>query len=176
MILAALLAPTLALSECPAAPDHSAAMDGLISQLQTASDPAIAFPLTQAMWELWTDAPDDAAQALLDRGMELREQYAFLEARDVLDQLVEYCPAYAEGYNQRAFASFLRQDYEAALWDLDQALALNPRHFAALSGRALTLMGLGRDAEAQEDLRAAVALNPWLSERSLLREPPGTDI
>lgn len=176
LFLSAVLAPSLALADCPPAPDHTEAEGGLIAQLRAAPDPAGAAPMMAALWELWTDAPDAEAQALLDRGMELRGQYAFLEARDVLDRLVEYCPAYAEGYNQRAFASFLRQEYEAALWDLDRALELNPRHIGALSGKALTLMGLGRDDEAQETLRAALDLNPWLAERSLLREPPGQDI
>ncbi|KIQ68444.1 TPR repeat protein [Wenxinia marina DSM 24838] len=68
------------------------------------------------------------------------------------------------------------QDYEAALDDLDTALALNPDHVAALSGRALTLMGLGRMDEGQAALRAALALNPWLGERAMLIELPGEDI
>jgi hypothetical protein len=45
-----------------------------------------------------------------------------------------------------------------------------------LSGKALTLMGLGRDAEAQTVLRAALALNPWLEERALLVTPPGVEL
>lgn len=176
LILAVLLAPTVAFAECAPVPDHSDRMDGLIAQLQAAPDEASAAPMNAALWELWIDAPDAEAQALLDRGMSLRKDYAFLEARDVFDQLVAYCPAYAEGYNQRAFASFLRRDFEAALWDLERTLELNPRHIGALSGRALTLMGMGRQDDAQEALRAALALNPWLAERSLLREPPGEEI
>ncbi|WP_367834162.1 tetratricopeptide repeat protein [Wenxinia marina] len=97
-------------------------------------------------------------------------------ARALFGRLVDYCPDYAEGYNQRAFAAFLVQDYEAALDDLDTALALNPDHVAALSGRALTLMGLGRMDEGQAALRAALALNPWLGERAMLIELPGEDI
>jgi len=92
---------------------------------------------------------------------------------------VDYCPAYAEGYNQRAFVNFLRQNFAPALEDLDRALALSPRHIAALSGKALTLMGLGRDAEAQDVLRSALELNPWLNERHLLKgdQPvPKTDL
>jgi len=84
------------------------------------------------------------------------------------DALIAYCPDYAEGYNQRAFARYLRQDFAPALEDLDAALARSPRHIGALSGKALTLMGLGRDREALATLRAALALNPWLSERALV--------
>ena len=36
---------------------------------------------------------------------------------------------------------------------------------------ALTLVGLGRDAEAQDALAQALELNPWLPERSLYRAP-----
>lgn len=158
---------------CPPAHDHSARQDALIADLQIAPGEAQARVLTEELWELWTDAPDAQAQALLDEGMRKRSGYDFLGSRDALDQLVEYCPDYAEGYNQRAFTSFLRQDFAAALYDLEQALAINPRHIAALSGKGLTLMGLGRMDEAQEALRDAVDLNPWLQERALLTEQPG---
>jgi len=161
---------------CPDPPDHAAELEGILAEIQAAPDERAARLLSDYLWELWTDAPDAAAQELLDRGMALRESYAFLEAREVFDQLVDYCPDYAEGYNQRAFASFLRRDYGAALWDLERTLELNPRHVGALSGKALTLLGMGRMDEGQAALRAALALNPWLSERALLQEPPGQPI
>ena len=123
--------------------------------------------LSNQMWELWTDAPDEVAQTLLDRGMRARSSYDFLGALDALDRLVSYCPDYAEGYNQRAFVNFLRQDFAAALADLDRTLERSPRHVGALSGKALSLLGLGRHEEARAALTAALALNPWLSERAL---------
>lgn len=161
---------------CPAAPDHAAAQAEIYARLRALPSPVGAQDLSGALWQLWMDAPDDLAQALLDEGMRQRASFDLLGARDTLDQLVDYCPDYAEGYNQRAFASFLRADYGAALYDLDAALALSPEHTGALTGKALTLIRLGRDEEAQEVLRAAIALNPWLSERALLDEPAGQDI
>jgi tetratricopeptide (TPR) repeat protein len=161
---------------CPAAPDHAAEQADVIARWQTAPDEALARPLMDQLWRMWTDAPDDAAQALLDEGMAKREGYDFLGARDTFDALVEYCPDYAEGYNQRAFASFLRQEYDAALYDLDRALDITPDHIAAMSGKALTLMGLGQQDEAQALLREALTLNPWLKERAMVIEAPGTDL
>ncbi len=177
MISLLCLLATPALSDvCPAAPDHSVRQAELYAQLQALPNPVGARELSGALWELWTDAPDEAAQALLDEGMAARERYNLLGAREALDKLVDYCPEYAEGYNQRAFANFLDANYEGALVDLDQALALSPEHTGALTGKALTLLRLGRDDEAQVVLRIAVALNPWLSERALLEEPAGQDI
>jgi tetratricopeptide (TPR) repeat protein len=100
--------------------------------------------------------------------MERREAYDFAAAEAAFDALVDYCPDYAEGYNQRAFVNFLRQDYEAALPDLERALDRSPRHVGALSGLALTLIALQRPGEAAVALRRALDLNPWLSERHLL--------
>ena len=161
---------------CPAAPDNSARVAELLQSLSTAGDPAEAGLLSDQLWRIWTAAPDAEAQRMLDLGMALRQQYNLAGSRDMLSDLIAYCPDYAEGYNQRAFSAFLAQDYAAALTDLDAALAITPDHVAALSGKALTLIGLQRDDEAQVVLREAVRLNPWLSERALLRDPPGQDI
>ncbi len=167
-LIALFLATPALAQECPATPDHSTELTELIEAVQVAPDEGAARMLASDFWAIWTDAPDAYAQELLDEGMERRRVFDFNGALKALDALVSYCPDYAEGYNQRAFVNFLRQDFSAALPDLDRAIALSPRHVAALSGRALTLTGLGRKAEAALSLRAALALNPWLSERSLL--------
>jgi tetratricopeptide (TPR) repeat protein len=161
---------------CPAVPDHAAERAQIMTVMRHARDQTEAQFMTNQLWQIWTDAPNARAQALLDEGMARRMAYDFAGSRAVLDNLIAYCPDYAEGWNQRAFAAFLAEDYAAALSDLDVALGIMPDHVAALSGKALTLIGLGRNDEAQEVLRAAVALNPWLGERALLIEPPGQDI
>lgn len=176
LLLAIVLSSGPVLADCPPPPDHAARQADLLSALRIAPGPSEAQSLNNQLWELWTDAPDEIAQQMLARGMEQRQYGDFLGARDTFDALVAYCPDYAEGYNQRAFASFLRQDFAAALVDLDMALALSPDHIGALSGKGLTLIGMGRDAEAQEALRAAVRLNPWLNERSLITGPLESDI
>lgn len=168
-------APVVA-QECPTGEDHSAQTAKIIASLSQAETQAEADVLNAQLWSFWTDAPDEPAQALLDQGMRQRGVYDFLGAKETFDRLVAYCPEYAEGYNQRAFASYLRQEYELALLDLNKALEINPQHIAALSGKALTLIGLGRNNEAQVVLRAALAMNPWLQERALLVKPVGTEL
>jgi tetratricopeptide (TPR) repeat protein len=164
-----LAASPLLADGCPTAPDHAAALEPLYEALQSAPNEMVARDLSRQLWQLWDDAPDEASQQMLNEGMGARSVADYARARDRFDALVGYCPFYAEGYNQRAFVSFLQGDYAAALPDLDAALELNPRHIGALSGKALTLLALGREDEGQEVLREALALNPWLSERRLLR-------
>ena len=174
--IATWVAAGAAWAECPPPADVSAETDALLADIREADTEMDARRLNNQLWELWAKAPDEPAQALLDRGMSARSSYDFVGALAAFDRLVDYCPDYAEGYNQRAFVNFLRQNFSDALTDLDQALERRPNHVAALSGKALTLMGLGRHDEAQEVLRAAVELNPWLPERGLLAAPSGEEL
>lgn len=166
---------------CPAVPDTSSEMDVLIERARAAENDSAGAAVSNEMWRLWLTAPDQAAQETLEKGTRARESYDFLSAIDAYETLIAYCPDYAEGYNQRAFIYFLQGAFEAALVDLDKALDLSPRHVGAQSGRALTLMNLGRISEARIQLVSALENNPWLSERFLMAEggplaPTGEDI
>lgn len=164
---------TVLQAECPPVEDRTADLAALRGQVQAADTEMEGRIYDRQMWEIWTTAPDARAQGFLDRGMELRSYADYAAALIELDALVAYCPNYAEGWNQRAFVHFLRQDFSAALEDLDRALALNPDHTGALSGKALSLMSMGRVELAQQTLRTALELNPWLPERAYLVSPPG---
>ena len=168
LVLCLLAAP--ALSECPPPADNSEEMSALIERANAARSPAEGQRVAGEMWRVWLRAPDDVAQEALDAGMRLREVFDFAGALEEFDRLAAYCPDYAEGFNQRAFVNFLREDYAAALPDLDVALRLSPDHVAAQAGRALTLLALGRPAEARAQLLEAVANNPWLAEAALLED------
>lgn len=174
-----LLLPAAAAADCPPPPDHAADRARLLAEIQAAPDEPTARRLTDGMWRLWTDAPDARAQDLLDRGMARREAWDLDAAVALLGELVAYCPLYAEGWNQRAFAYFLKSEHGLALTDLERALELDPDHFAARAGLALVLMRLGRHDAGQGMLRTALALNPWLPERAMLLpepQPPGEEL
>ncbi|WP_353328734.1 tetratricopeptide repeat protein [Phaeobacter sp. NW0010-22] len=168
LCLIAVSTQTVSADRCPAAPDHSAGLNQLIQEIQKVQTEGAARDISGQMWGLWADAPNEQAQAILDQGMSKRSSWDLTGALQDFNRLVEYCPDYAEGYNQRAFVHFLRHDFASALTDLDRAIVLSPKHIAALSGRALSLMGLGRTQEARDALIEALALNPWLPERGLI--------
>lgn len=164
------LAAGMGHAECPAPQDTSAELSGLFDEARSAVNDMAGREVSNRMWQVWLRAPDAVAQDVLDRGLRKRESFDFTGALEDFDRLAAYCPLYAEGFNQRAFVHFLREDYAAALVDLDRALALNADHVGAQSGRALTLMNLGQLDAAREQLNAALENNPWLSERFLLAE------
>lgn len=171
-LLALLAAPALGES-CPPAPDITGALDTLIADAQAAQTYMAGRDAFFDMQALWRTAPDSWSGELMDV---VQERIAIGDHHGAmlgLDALVDYCPTWAEAWNQRAFVKFRQEDYEAALADVERAVALAPRHVAALSGKGLTLMRLGREDEGDAVLREAVALHPWLPERGLLDPPAG---
>ncbi len=121
------------------------------------------------LWEYWFNlAPTADARQLLDDGRARREAYDYEAAEKLFDQVVEQAPDYFEGYNQRAFARFLRENYAGALTDLETTLSLYPNHFGALSGMYHVLRIQGRHETAIQMLRKAVTIHPWIQERGAL--------
>ncbi len=157
-------------ADCPAPDDTRNELLNLFAKAQAAKTFMDGRRVSTEMWKVWLRAPDEAAQEALDAGMGRRDVADFAGAIREYDRLIEYCPTYAEGFNQRAYIHFLTGNHEKALVDLDIALGLQPYHVAAQSGRALTLMNLGRLEEARAQMLIAVENNPWLSEAALLAD------
>ena len=177
----ALMAGPAWADDCPDPADHGAELNNLIAAARSAPSKADGRTVSSEMWKVWLRAPNAQAQEVLDRGMERRDSYDYAGAYSDFDKLAQYCPTYAEGFNQRAYVQFLQGNFAGALKDLDAALVLNPNHVAAQSGRALTLMQLERFADARVQMLEALENNPWLSERALIAKgaplgPKGEDI
>lgn len=148
----------------------------LLSDLANSESALEAQALSQQIWHLWLTAPDEDAQAVLDRALDRRAALDFLGAIKELDRLVMAFPDYAEGWNQRATMYYMLGDYDASLRDVAQVLMLEPRHFGALSGKAVILFNQGKVALAQITVREALKYHPFLNERAMLAIDPGTDI
>jgi tetratricopeptide (TPR) repeat protein len=89
-----------------------------------------------------------------------------------MEALVKHQPQFAEGWNQYGYVLFLAGSYDPALAAIEQTIALEPMHYAALAGKGIILIQQGRDDAAQAPLKRALAINPWLKERNLIGKDP----
>lgn len=156
-------------------PDASGAAlrDRLFAALKNARDETEGRLIETEIWRFFlASAPDSATRGLVDEAMRRRAVYDLAGAKELLDRAIARAPDYAEAYNQRGFVRFMQDDFEGALQDVDKAIELEPKHFAAMSGRALILLRQGRFELAQVQLREAVAIHPFLKERSMIVPAP----
>lgn len=156
--------------------ERAAEREALFSELRVAKTEPLGRAAEDRVWRFWMEGPSEKATALVTKAMERRRWYDFAGALKILNEVVKIAPNWAEGWNQRAFIHFLRESYDKSLEDLERAIELEPKHFAALSGKARILMRQGRIKLGQEVLREAVKLHPWLKERDMLLLQPGEEL
>ena len=114
------------------------------------------------MLERFHESGSDTADLLLSWAVKAMEDKDYPEALDILDQLIVLKPDFAEGWNKRATVHYLADDYASSVADIRQTLALQPRHFGALSGLGMILQETGQKEQAIVVLRKALAINPQL--------------
>jgi tetratricopeptide (TPR) repeat protein len=109
---------------------------------------------------IWSKSGSPAMDLLLRRGNEALEAEDYAAALEHFSALTDHAPDFAEGWNGRATAFYLMDEYSLAIADVERVLALEPRHFGALSGLAFMLEAMGEPELALEALQLVQALNP----------------
>lgn len=160
ILAAAALAAALAADRPAAARQDDPRLDALFAALGAGEAPPDLARIEREIWAIWLESGDpelDAAMADGVRAMGAGEHAAALAA---FDALVEAAPDFAEAWNKRATLYWLMGDFAASAADVDRTLALEPRHFGALSGLAMIRMAQNRLPEAHEALRRLLAVHP----------------
>lgn len=135
-------------------------IDALFASLQRAPNPQEARKFEQAIWDIWNDTGDDTLNALYQQGRGLIGVGRLGEARNIFSELIDKAPDFAEGWNQRATVLFFLDEYEASLADIERTLALEPRHYGAIFGKALIFNAFGQYQQALQALHEMEQVNP----------------
>lgn len=154
--------PAPAQPEPGAEPEAALDLDALLTALARA-DARTAEPLQRKIMSEWARDESDAMTLLLTRATRAMKADDLDRALGFLDDLVRLAPDFAEGRNRRATIHFMRKDYGRAVADIQRVLALEPRHFGALSGLGIILDRLERKPEALRVFRRALAIHPHLA-------------
>ncbi|WOI57288.1 tetratricopeptide repeat protein [Palleronia sp. LCG004] len=134
-------------------------LDDLYTALASAQEPD-ARRIAEKIASEWMRSGSPAMDVLLARGQEALDAGDTQRAIEHLSALIDHAPDFAEGYHARATAFFRDRRMGLALDDLRTTLALNPRHFGALSGVGVILADLGREDLALRAWREVEALYP----------------
>jgi tetratricopeptide (TPR) repeat protein len=131
-----------------------------IAALLHSDDPVTAAVAEHALWSIWFRGADEQARCELDAAVRLIGNGMLDEAISCLTKLLRAYPTFAEAYNQRAIAWFLKEDYVHSAADCRQTLRLNPWHFGAMAGLGHCYASLGKLEMALEVYRSALQLHP----------------
>ncbi len=159
MSIRALLLLLLACFSPPALAGPQERIDQLFAALQRAG-PDEWQVIEAEIRDLWSDSGSPTLNLLLARGYGALEEGESKAAIEHFTALIDHAPDFAEAWNGRATAYFAAGLYGPALGDIAHALALEPRHFGALTGLAMILEEAGLREQALAAYRAVLALSP----------------
>ena len=140
--------------------DRQARLDELFDRLKKTPDPRIAKPIADSIWSQWFRSGSASIDLMMQWSNAAIADRRYSMALDFLDQVVIRAPDYAEGWNRRATLHFTMDNYAKSMSDIQRVLALEPRHFGALSGMATILEQSGNKKAALEAWQRTLDIYP----------------
>jgi len=156
-------------------------LDQLYDALASSPDAEAASRLQDAIQKIWLRTGSPTIDLLLARAILLEDEGDYDLALEILNAAISLSPDTAEIWHQRAMVHFLREEHSRALSDLRRTLALDPKHYEAITGLGRVLEHLGQKESALAVFRRALQVNPYLEParlavEELSREIEGQDI
>jgi tetratricopeptide (TPR) repeat protein len=138
-------------------------LDQLFADLQNVGSENAARPIEAQIWAIWLHSENQTVNDLMAVGVAQLNRADYARALATFDRVVALAPNFAEGWNKRATTLYGMGRFADSKRDIDRVLALEPRHFGALSGLGLCNVQLNRTREALDAFRRARAIDPNLA-------------
>ena len=135
-------------------------LPALFDDLKAASSQAEASGIETRIWEYWLEAPDDASAKLIKEISQAMSGSDLAVALELSDELVESHPEFAEAWNKRATLHYLLGKNAESVADIRETIALEPRHFGAISGLGLIFLREQNFDAALEAFEQVLAISP----------------
>ncbi|WP_209006255.1 tetratricopeptide repeat protein [Stappia sp. 28M-7] len=135
-------------------------LDGLFAELAKVTSDEEARPLVSRIQRIWSRSGSATVDLLMMRAAAAMQAKDYPLALDLLDVTVRLAPEFPEAWNRRATVNYLREDFGRSMVDIERVLALEPRHWGAMSGLGIILRRIGRDDEALETFRQVLKIHP----------------
>lgn len=146
----------------PAPLSRDQKLDKLFSDLRKTADESKALGLASQINSLWAQSGSATVDLMMQWANAAIIEKKYPVASDFLDEAIALDPDYAEAWNHRATLHFLMRDYTRAMYDINRTLALEPRHYGALTGMAAILQERGLKEPALRAYERALAVYPML--------------
>jgi tetratricopeptide (TPR) repeat protein len=146
------------------AEERESKLGNLFKQLKN-SQSTQAVEVENKIWKIWSTHPTNDKKGfrlteLLDQGSLLVDRRQLKKAYKIFTQIITVDPKWPEAWNKRATVLYLMKEYQSSLDDINVTLALEPRHFGALSGQALNYIELTQYEKAIESYKAVQKIYP----------------
>lgn len=150
----------LSLSTVAGADQNDARLDELFERIKITQSPVEADRIEREIWRIWVISNDLETNKLMEQGIQAFMTNDLDNAIRIFSEIIVRSPKFAEGWNKRATAYYQNGDLAASVKDIESTLALEPRHFGAISGMGLIFLHKGDRVGALEAFERVLQINP----------------
>lgn len=135
-------------------------LNALFESMRQTENSEVAQNAERKIWDIWLDAGDPNLNHLMQVGVEAMASDQLDLAIELFTEIIEKSPLFAEGWNKRATAFYLKGELAASVEDIERTLALEPRHFGAVSGMGLIFLSSGDKIGALKAFQRVLEIHP----------------
>jgi tetratricopeptide (TPR) repeat protein len=139
------------------------ALDQLFEALQSAANPSDAQAIDQEIWRRWTASGNADLDLLMRHGVLAMQSGQLAVAETTFAEIIAIHPRFAEAWNKRATVRYFAGDLRGSIADCGQTLALEARHYGALSGLGLIHLAMDDTTTALQWFERAAEVNPHMA-------------
>ena len=150
----------LLLNPIARADQNDSALKGLFEILQSSSDTQLLMETENRIWDAWMSHPNGEVEQLMLAATQLMNSNRLSDALALYSGIIRRFPDYAEAWNKRATLYYLSGNFSASIADIDHTLALEPRHFGALSGLGLIYLRQNELRKARDAFERVLQVHP----------------
>ena len=132
----------------------------LFELLQHNSDPQTLQNAEDRIWTLWMEHDNAEVEQLMLAATQLMNNRRYSDALAIYSRIIQRFPDYAEAWNKRATLFYLAGNFESSISDIEHTLALEPRHFGALSGLGLIYLRQNELRLARQAFEDVLKIHP----------------
>ena len=135
-------------------------LDELFTALAGATDVHQAAQLEARIWRIWSESERQEITILFARGRAAMDSGRMAAAVRLFSRIIDLQPDFAEAWNKRATVLYLQHKWAESVLDIEQTLALEPRHFGAISGLGLIFLARDDARSALQVFERVLEINP----------------
>jgi tetratricopeptide (TPR) repeat protein len=135
-------------------------LDSLFQMLRTADNSGEIELIEARIRMIWMESGQPEIDNMMEAGNKAITSGDYTKAVELFTRVTEQLPDYAEGWNKRATAHYMKGEYQAAIEDINKTLSIECRHFGALSGLASIYISIGDYRSALKALEQLLEIRP----------------
>ena len=136
-------------------------LDELFAQLRGAESTKKASRIEAEIWATWAYSGDELIDRHMSLGMKAMHEGALRLSLREFSTVIDLDQNFAEGWNKRASIYYMMGDYNKSVKDIERTLALEPRHYGAISGMALIFDATRNAASALKAWQQVLEFTPY---------------